>query len=227
MKRDRIVIGLLGRMQHGKSTLAKELRNYFGSRSVSSAFADPLKNMLFAIDLTEAELWGGEKMRPTSFLGGHTPRRAMQTLGTEWGRELIYQNIWVDAWERSLDRLSGHVDIVIIEDVRFVNEVEKVKALGGILIEVHRPSMEPTTFWGKVKAKYQQLTAHPSEKINFRKIGAHRIVNSAGPEAMLSQFLSRHPELKNDPLDFLMPEETVARLQGLTKRFNELAGKEA
>lgn len=201
MKRDRIIIGLCGRMQHGKSTLAKELRNYFGSRAISSAFADPIKHMLLAIDLTESELWGKDKMQPSSFLGGHTPRRAMQTLGTEWGREQIYNNIWVDAWERSIDRLAGHVDIVIIEDVRFVNEVVKIKAMGGILVEVHRPSMEPTTFWGKVKAWYQRLTAHPSEKINFRKIGAHRITNTAGPEAMLHQFLARYPELKKDPME--------------------------
>lgn len=205
MKRDRIVIGLCGRMQHGKSTLAKQLRDYFGNRAVSSAFADPIKHMLFAIDLTEEELWGGAKMRPSSFLGGHTPRRAMQTLGTEWGRELIYNNIWVDAWQRSMDRLAAHIDIVIIEDVRFVNEVEKIRSMGGILIEVHRPSMEPTTLWGKVKAKWAALTAHPSEKISFRKIGAHRISNTAGPEAMLQQFLSRYPELRNDPLEKLEP----------------------
>jgi hypothetical protein len=52
-------------------------------------FAGPLKAMMAALGCTNAEIDGDRKEVPCDLLGGKSPRWAMQTLGTEWGRKLI------------------------------------------------------------------------------------------------------------------------------------------
>ncbi len=65
----------------------------------------------------------------------------MVTLGTEWGREMIGDDIWVRAWENSVKaHLANGVDI-ITEDLRFENEYEAVRRLGGMVIRVERPGL--------------------------------------------------------------------------------------
>jgi len=67
-----------------------------------------------------------------------TPRLALQTLGTEWGRTL-YPNIWVDA---CLSHIRRRVDIGeedwVIPDCRFLNEVVGIKDAGGVVARLLR-----------------------------------------------------------------------------------------
>jgi hypothetical protein len=78
------LIALTGYAGSGKSTLADILACEHGFTVVK--FAGPLKAMLRALGLDEREIEGDLKEQPCQLLAGHTPRRAMQTLGTEWGR---------------------------------------------------------------------------------------------------------------------------------------------
>lgn len=67
-----------------------------------------------------------------------TPRRLLQLLGTEAGRNIIHPNIWVNALFADYDLDSNW----IITDVRFPNEAQVIKDKGGILIRVERPGIE-------------------------------------------------------------------------------------
>lgn len=66
--------------------------------------------------------------------GDLTPRLLLQKLGTEGGRELIHENIWVNALFADLKEDSKW----IITDVRFPNEADEIKRRGGYLIRVER-----------------------------------------------------------------------------------------
>ena len=68
-----------------------------------------------------------------------TPRLALQTLGTEWGRRL-YEDIWVDACMNFI-RSSSHSRWVI-SDVRFMNELAGVQRAGGRVIRLMRGQRE-------------------------------------------------------------------------------------
>lgn len=64
-----------------------------------------------------------------------TPRLALQTMGTEWGRRLT-PNIWVSACLNHI-RQSDEPHHVI-SDVRFVNELSGVLSAGGTVIRLMR-----------------------------------------------------------------------------------------
>lgn len=70
-----------------------------------------------------------------------TPRRALQQLGTDWGRN-CYENTWVDyAMRRARTLQDAGCPLVLITDVRFQNEADAIRAAGGIIIAVERPGV--------------------------------------------------------------------------------------
>jgi hypothetical protein len=123
------LIGLCGLAGCGKSTVAAYLENELGYARVR--FAGPLKDMLRALGLSERHIEGDLKEVPCELLGGKTPRQAMQSLGTEWGRDMVADDLWIRAWA---DRLP--VGPVVAEDVRFPNEAAAIREKGGLLIRI-------------------------------------------------------------------------------------------
>lgn len=132
----RTVVAFTGLAGSGKSTAAAHLVDAYGYERVR--FAGPLKAMLKALGLSDREVDGDLKETPSALLCGKTPRQAMQTLGAEWGRDLIHTNLWISAWRAAVDRLPEGMPVVV-DDLRFPNEAEAVRALGGILVRVFRP----------------------------------------------------------------------------------------
>ncbi len=132
-----LIVGISGPKQSGKSTLTQYLVEHYGF--TRTAFADPLKQALItAFGLTREQVYGDEKEIPTDKLCGRTPRHAMMTMGTEWGRDMIHPDLWLTAWKNTLP--PGNL---VIEDVRFPNEHHEVtNVLGGSIISVQRPGCE-------------------------------------------------------------------------------------
>ena len=134
-----IVIGLCGLAGSGKSTAARYLVEHHGF--VRRPFAALLKGMLRTLlhaqgvpsEVVERMVDGDLKEAPSPHLGGATPRRAMQTLGTEWGRALT-PNLWVETWAASL----AGFDRVVADDVRFANEAAAITAFGGDVFRIER-----------------------------------------------------------------------------------------
>jgi hypothetical protein len=55
----------------------------------------------------------------------------MQTLGTEWGRDLIGPDFWVGIWEAKVRQLLRGGVNVVADDCRFPNELAAALRLGG------------------------------------------------------------------------------------------------
>ena len=126
------IIGVCGAIGAGKSTVAKLLTMHAGYKVVP--FAQPLKNMLMAVGLKEDDVNGYLKQTPHPSLCGKTPREAMQLLGTEWGRNLIGEDIWLRLWRDTI-RNSGRV---VVDDARFLNEFDEIRSQGGKIVLVER-----------------------------------------------------------------------------------------
>lgn len=134
-----IIIGFAGRMGAGKDTAAAALTGFENVK-----LAGALKAMLAALlryqgaseSTINSMLEGALKEIPSALLGGRTPRFAMQTLGTEWGRDTMASDLWIDAASRRLSQF----DRVAFTDVRFPNEVAMIKARGGKVYRIERPT---------------------------------------------------------------------------------------
>jgi hypothetical protein len=132
------VVAFTAPIGSGKSEAARALKD---SHNLIK-FADPLKQMLRAFyrDLginseeIERRIEGDLKEIPDKALCGQSPRRAMITLGTEWGRNLIHSDLWIHALETKI-RSYPNTNFVL-DDVRFENEADAVRRLGGKIVRI-------------------------------------------------------------------------------------------
>jgi hypothetical protein len=141
------IIGLSGRAGAGKDTVADILVRERGYTKI--ALADPLKRICreaFAGKMTDEHLWGPSEKRnePIEALGGLTARKALQTLGTEWGRA-CYPNIWIDKCLFNIENREftwNQKPVFVIPDVRFLNELKAIHAAGGEVWRIIRNNEE-------------------------------------------------------------------------------------
>lgn len=131
------LIALTGYAGSGKSTVAKHLVDEKGFVLVK--FASPLKDMLRSVGLTDEHIEGHLKEKPCDLLCGHSPRYAMQTLGTEWGRKIIGDSLWSNLWLSRVNLLLSSGRSVVTDDCRFENETLAAKSAGAYIIQLTRP----------------------------------------------------------------------------------------
>ena len=177
------LIGISGKMGSGKDTLSIVL-NYLADKDApdwigrweqdveeftykNKKYSEKLKYMVcFLIGCSRSDL--EDRDFKEKELGeewdGLTPRKLLQLLGTEAGRQIIHPNIWVNALfadYKVTNDCSQHSDGLwytsehgeeesevtpvypnwIITDVRFPNEAKAIKDRGGILIRINRPQL--------------------------------------------------------------------------------------
>ena len=130
-------------MGSGKSVIAHHLVAVHGF--VLLKFAGPLKAMTRALfaelgdDATTIEdrVEGGLKEIYVHALR-HTPRYVMQRLGTEFGRDCLHPDVWADIVKERAQKYLAAGQSVVIDDMRYLNEAEAVRSVGGYCIRVVR-----------------------------------------------------------------------------------------
>ena len=154
---ERTIIGLSGPAGAGKTYAANVLRNVLNENASGGffnveSFADPLK--AFVLNLA-GEKFPMRKDAQHPVFPEMTYREALQRIGTEVMRDSLDKDIWI----RSLDVRTEHQNI-IIDDVRFENEVDWIRSKGGIVLRI-----EPAE--GSV-VKGQVWRSHESENGNIK-----------------------------------------------------------
>jgi cytidylate kinase len=150
-----MIIALTGYARSGKDTACDMLQNNYNPNYIKISFATTIYNMLATMLGTSVEVINDMKVTGGVIPGTDcTIRKALQTLGTEWGRELIDEDIWAKTLinkVRQIDEEYGHVNICI-SDLRFINEVRVLKQYeedtGNIvkIVGIRRHSEQPQTF---------------------------------------------------------------------------------
>ena len=168
--------------QSGKTTVADALEHAY-CNVVRVSFASPLKAMLSAM-LKEAGagrvsiqemIYGGLKEKPVGILQNKSPRHALQTLGTEWGRNLIGPNLWVDLCIRKIKKSVQEGGLVVVDDMRFPNEYHALREYGAYMVKVVRPQ------------RIVPLSSihHPSEGGLHMEYFNHVIINDGSLEQLI------------------------------------------
>lgn len=143
-----MLIGLSGYARAGKDSVGEFLVKEHGY--VRYAFADALRGVVYALnplvyveykqdlrvqDIVDDLGWDQAKVEVAEI------RRLLQAMGTEAGRRILGEDVWVDAvFKQAKERGDTNV---VITDVRFPNEAQRVKAEGGFVVRINRPGVAP------------------------------------------------------------------------------------
>jgi hypothetical protein len=115
------IIAFSGPQGSGKTTIARSCGYPIYK------FADPLYTMHHSI--RDILMGLGE---PMVGING----ALLQLLGTDFGRKELGADIWVRIMRRRLEAAWHMLDVVVIDDVRFLNELELVRDLGGFCVRL-------------------------------------------------------------------------------------------
>ena len=136
------ILGLSGWARNGKDTVADHLISKYGYERIS--FAAPMKEALYRLNpkitinnVVSTPIRIGVDIYGWDDLKTHGPevRELLQRFGTEVGREMFGEDFWVNAAIDSIEDGSK----VIVSDVRYPNEADAIKKLGGEVWRVVRP----------------------------------------------------------------------------------------
>lgn len=136
------IIALTGAKGVGKSSIAKSLESRDWTNRCVVSFAEPLRKMMSQLIPMSFMTDPQKKEEPIEWLGGKSPRQLLQSLGTEWGRDMVSQTIWIDSMRRLI--ADQPFDVVIIDDCRFANEIAMVREMGGVVIGLQRDTIAYT-----------------------------------------------------------------------------------
>lgn len=128
-----MIIALCGLAGSGKNAVASILRRQHSFGVI--AFADPIYDAVSAITgIHRRELEDRAIKEQVIPWLGKSPRELLQTLGTEWGRNTVRDDIWI---QRAM-QAARHYSKVAICDCRFANEAQAVLRAGGAVWQVRR-----------------------------------------------------------------------------------------
>jgi hypothetical protein len=143
-----IIIGISGKKQSGKDTIANYLVDNYDFIKLS--FGDNVKKALQNIfHFSNEQLWGNKK-EENDDNWDLVPRDIMQFFGTDLMRDKLSEkypqigkNIWIKSIEFELNNyISNGFTKFVIPDIRFENEIEYIKKKNGIIINVFRKQKE-------------------------------------------------------------------------------------
>lgn len=200
------ILAFSGRKQSGKSTSGEYVQDLIRSINPNISvktysFADPLKRNICIdlLGLTEQQCYGGDEDKNSltnirwkdmpdydiswtwdaeyDSSGFMTARQVMEFVGTRIFRKMK-NNIWVDATIKQISKDS--MDIALLLDNRFPNEVDAVLDSGGFVIRLARDpfhswsepeiALDPVIYdWSKFSCVIDNTNCSIDEKNNLIK----------------------------------------------------------
>jgi hypothetical protein len=129
------IIGICGKMGSGKTTAANLVVKMLGEGWQRAAFADRLKQIVAVFGgVSLSTLYTDSGKGAFCKLVNRTYGQLLQDVGLLF-REKFNPNVWIEA---CLDNplLGGYC--LVVEDVRFENELEEIHKRGGLVIKIVR-----------------------------------------------------------------------------------------
>ena len=151
-----MLIGFVGFIGGGKGSAADYLVSHHNY--VKESFANSVKDSVAAVfgwdrgmlegDTAESRIirekpdafWSEKLGRPFS------PRMALQLMGTEAGRDVFHPDLWIFTVLRRMQENKNYV----LADVRFPNEIQRIREVGGKIVWVRRGDLPE---WYETAAK--------------------------------------------------------------------------
>jgi phosphomevalonate kinase len=170
------IIGLLGHQGVGKNYIAEKILPSVlqDKRTIVLAFADHFKiDCINKHNLEYDKVFGNKDFET---------RKKLQIVGTEEGRDVYGQDIWIKILESWIKvHNSRGIKRFIISDVRYQNEVDWIKSLNGIVIKIDAPNRFMARLVSETNndiEKMNKIKFHQSEKMIDEIMNYDNIVNN-------------------------------------------------
>lgn len=151
-----MLIGLSGFKGSGKDAAADTLVKHLGFKRI--ALADPVREVAYAINpyIYSPSTGGAYRLQELVDRRGWDRckrefpevRRLLQAIGTEAGRNVLYEDLWIDIAEKRHPEIEGRFfqelgqqDRIVITDVRLDNECQWILGEGGVIWWVDQPGL--------------------------------------------------------------------------------------
>ena len=181
------LIGLSGKSGSGKDTVANYLVTNYNYTKLS--FGSVLKDVVSCIFGWPRNLLEGDTKESREFRNKEdkwwsehlkikiTPRIALQKIGTDVFRMHFHQDIWLLILKKQITKY----DKVVVTDIRFLNECNMIKEIGGIIMKISRDNIIKDTHLSEnildnIKFKYNITNNGTIEELN-KKINSIVINN--------------------------------------------------
>jgi hypothetical protein len=174
------LIGIHGPLNGGKDTAANYLQAKHPEKFGRYAFAQPIKQAcLVMFGFTKEQLEDRELKETIDPFWGFAPRKAMQLLGTEYGRDLLRKDLWIKRAELEHQKNVKIHRGTIITDVRFENEAEWIRSQpGAILIYLTVPNLERDERYNHgSEAGIELVESFDKVVVNDKALGLNHLFN--------------------------------------------------
>lgn len=175
------LLAITGKKQSGKDEVIRILRNHIGGARpiIRLAFADPLKlEVASALHIKISDIEDNKVLF----------RPLLQWWGTDWRRR-NKDDYWIEKWLYAIKQTSNELKeknpLIICPDVRFINEANTIKYVGGKLWKVIRYSGDGNPL---VMDESDVTRAHISET-ELDLIAASTIINNTTMKAFESEVI--------------------------------------
>ena len=128
------LIGLTGKKRAGKDTACEML----------STIASPVASQRIGFaDAVYEDL--SKMLRLPIFIikeNKENFRLMLQGYATDYRRKMCGYNYWIERWQKTFNTIHPDIQLVIVPDVRFVNEADYIRKAGGVIWRIKRPLSE-------------------------------------------------------------------------------------
>ena len=182
-KANPLIVGICGNAGTGKDTAVRYMLDPktmtdIGKISYRMAFADPIREIAAIFGFTKEQMSDRKLKETEDPFWGFSPRTFMQKVGTEMFRDNLREDVWIQLLVRRInekiaenEKQDFHKGIYFITDVRFPNEAQAIKNIGGYVVKIHRDGYSKS---GE--------NLHPSEKF-VEQIEADLIIENKASNA--------------------------------------------
>jgi hypothetical protein len=141
-----MLIGLVGEIGSGKTTIANYIMEKYGFKEYS--FAAPLKEIGAIFGFSKEQLYGTQSQKLEIHPHwGVSARAFLQKVGTELFRGSLSDvlpemkcedTVWIELFKIKYKNEPGNY---VVSDVRFLDEALAIKKLGGVIITLRRTNL--------------------------------------------------------------------------------------
>lgn len=133
-----MIIGICGKNRSGKDTVANYLKDKYKFEHLY--FAEPLKKAAILLFKLSPEQITGDLKETIDARYNKSPRQLLRWLGIHVFRNQFKDSFWLDYLKFSYEeiRTKNPNVLVVVSDVRFQDEIDMIKKLGGKIVKINR-----------------------------------------------------------------------------------------